>query len=510
MPAPSLSYRRFVANVAAGAGGRAAAILVAFALTTVLVRTLGTGLYGTWSFFFVLLGFHAQLDLGLSVALERSVARAAADGRAGQVPALLGSGLLLAAALSALLQIAVTAWPARWYAALGDPHTVRACLLVLPACLFCSNAAAVAGAGLSGLQRTTTLAWQRTVIGAVVAGVVAGMALAGVRRLDLLLATYAAGLAAAAVASAIAVARDLPAGEARARAWRPEAAAVGELLRIGGPLQATTLIAQLGDQALRLVLGSRFGPSARGVYDLARRAAIAPRTLVASLLVALVPFAAGRERRDGRRAFAETLWLSTKYAALLIIPATAAGLVVARPLMAIWLGAEGTIAAETARIFQVLLVALACQAIAGPMVALARADGRPGPEAIVTAIAQPVAVAFAATRPTLDGVITAFAVVITVSLWVLWADLRRRLDVTGPDGRWLGPLAGVTAGIGMVAWVADMSAIADAAPWTTLLAAPALIAATGASLALALGAIPPAERQVLSGLVARLGPRFRS
>ena len=510
MPAPSLSYRRFVANVAAGAGGRAAAILVAFALTTALVRTLGTGLYGTWSFFFVLLGFHAQLDLGLSVALERAVARAAADGRRGRVPALLGSGLLLAAALSALLQIAVLAWPARWRAALGDPETVRACLLVLPACLFCSNAAAVAGAGLSGLQRTTTLALLRTVAGAITAGAVAGLAVAGVRRLDVLLATYAAGLAAAAVASAIAVARDLPAGDASVRAWRPEGAALAELLRIGGPLQATTLAAQLGDQALRLVLGSRFGPAAMGIYDLAIRAAVAPHTLVASLLVALVPFAAGRERRDGRGAFTEPLWLSTKYAALLIVPTTAAGLVVARPLMEIWLGTEGTIAADTARIFEVLLVALACQAIAGPMVALARADGRPGPEAVVTAIAQPAAVLLAMTRPTLDGVIAAFAVVITAGVWVLWVYLRRRLHVTGPEGRWLAPLAGVAAGIGVVASVLHMSAIAATAPWTSLLVAPALVAGTGAALAFALGAVPAAERQVLSGLVARLVPRWRS
>jgi O-antigen/teichoic acid export membrane protein len=508
VPAPSLSYRRFVANVAAGAGGRAAAILVAFALTTVLVRTLGTGVYGTWSFFFVLLGFHAQLDLGLSVALERAVARAAADERWTHVPTLLGSGLLLAAALSALLQIAVLAWPVRWQAALGDPQMVRACLLVLPACLFCSNAAAVAGAGLSGLQRTTTLALQRTVIGALAAVTVAALAMAGIRRLDVLLATYAAGLAAAALASAIAVARELPAA-ASARAWRPEGAAIGELLRIGGPLQATTLVAQLGDQALRLVLGSRFGPAAMGIYDLASRAAIAPRTLVASLLVALVPFAAGRERRDGRGAFGETLWLSTKYAALLIVPATAAGLVVARPLMAVWLGPEATLAADTARIFEVLLVALACQAIAGPMVALARADGRPGPEAVVTAIAQTVAVAVAATRPTLAGVVTAFALVITASVWVLWWHLRRRLDVAGPNGRWLAPLAGVAAGTGVIAWAAHMSAIAETAPWTTLLAAPALIAATAAALAFALGAIPPAERQVLSGLLARLAPRAR-
>ena len=58
--APSLSYGRLVANVLAGAAGRAAAIATALALTTVLVRTLGLAAYGTWSFFFVLIGYQGQ------------------------------------------------------------------------------------------------------------------------------------------------------------------------------------------------------------------------------------------------------------------------------------------------------------------------------------------------------------------------------------------------------------------------------------------------------------------
>ena len=61
----------------------------------------------------------------------------------------------------------------------------------------------------------------------------------------------------------------------------------------------------------------------------------------------------------------------------------------------------------------------------------------------------------------------------------------------------------------MVAWAAHMSAIAATAPWTTLLVAPALIAGTAAALALALGAIPAAERQVLTGLLGRLTRRSR-
>ena len=43
-----------------------------------------------------------------------------------------------------------------------------------------------------------------------------------------------------------------------------------------------------------------------------------------------------------------------------------------------------------------------------------------------------------------------------------------------------------------------------------LVAAPALIAGAAAALAIVLGAIPAAERQVLRGFVTRVAPRSRS
>jgi hypothetical protein len=160
----------------------------------------------------------------------------------------------------------------------------------------------------------------------------------------------------------------------------------------------------------------------------------------------------------------------------------------------------------TARVLAVRLIALALQTIVGPMVAIARADGRPGPEALVTLIAQPLAVALAATRPTLDGAVTAFAIVITASLWGLWVYLRHRLGVSGPATRWLAPLAALTAGAAMVGWAAHAVAVADRTPWTALVAAPALIVGASAALALGLGMIPAAERRVLRGVLDRTAP----
>lgn len=497
MDAPSLSYRRLVANVAAGTGARAAAIVTALALATVLVRTLGLAAYGTWAFFFVLIGYHALFDLGLSVAVERAVARAGpAD--AARIGGLLRTGVAMSLALSALLQLVVSLpIPDAWLASIGEPAVVRACLRVLPACLACSNIAAVAGAGLSGLQRTTTLARQRAAIGAGSALAVMALSAAGVRRLDLLLVVYALGLLVTAVASWRAVGREV--GPIPAAPWRAGGDAARELAVVGGTLQATHLLALGGDQALRFVLGAAFGPAAIGVYDLASRAAIAPRSLMASLLVALVPFAAAREGAGGRAALSDSLQRSTRYVALTMAAGTITGLLVAGPFVALWLGGPVAAIESARRILEVLLVALAVQSLTGPMVALARAAGRPGPEAVATAIAQPLAVLAAWRAGTLVAAVAVYAAVTTTASLALWWWLKRVMGLEGLVARDLAGLALVTAGAAAAGGAARAAADALAAgPWIVLAAVPAATLLGAGAFALATGAISADERRVLA------------
>ena len=500
MDAPSLSYRRFAANVLAGAGGRIAAIATALALATALVRTLGLSTYGTWAFFFVLIGYNGQFDLGLSVAVERAVARAAAAGRADRLDVLLNTGVAMSLAFAALLQpLALVPMPDRWLAGIGDPATVRACLRALPFCLACSNVAAVAGAGLTGLQRTTTLAAQRSVMGAVTALGVIGLAVAGLRRLDVLLVVYALGLLVTAVLSWRAV--RVAGAPITARPWRSTGDAARELAIMGGTLQVTHLVAQAGDQGLRVVLGSAFGAAAIGIYDLASRAAIAPRSLMASLLVALVPFAAAREGRDGVAALSDSLQRSTRYAALAIAAGTIVGLFVAAPFMTLWLGTAGAASADATRILELLLVALAVQSLTSPMVALARAAGRAGPEAVSTSLAQPIGLAVAAHASTLVLAVASHAIVTTAASLVLWAWLKRALALDGLTRRDIAALATVSAAA--AAGAALLRAAADAMafdPWLVLAVVAAGTLPAAAILAVATGAISPQERHLLFGL----------
>ena len=497
MDAPSLSYRRLVANVLAGAGSRLAAIATALALATVLVRVLGLAAYGTWAFFFVLVGYNGQFDLGLSVAVERAVARAAGRGDRSRIDPLLNAGLAMSVALSIGLQLVVALPPLEaWLARLGDPAVVRGCLRVLPACLLCSNVAAVAGAGLAGLQRTTTLARQRVLMGAIAALAVVVLAIGGVRRLDLLLVTYAVGLLATAGLSWRAVRRDVP--DLRAAPWRLDRGAARELARVGGTLQATHLVAQAGDQGLRLILGSAFGPAAIGLYDLASRAAIAPRSLMAALLTALVPFAAAREGVGGTPALSDAFRRATRYATLLIAAGTFAGVFVGGPFMTLWLGAAGGGADDARRILERLLVALALQSITSPMVALARAAGRPGAEAIATALAQPVGLVLAAHAAGLVDAVTVYAAVTTGAAVVLWWWLKTRLDLEGLAAREVAALVIATAGAALAA--AATRAACDglmAGPMATLVLVPTATVVTLAALALLAGAISADERRLL-------------
>jgi O-antigen/teichoic acid export membrane protein len=493
----SLSYRRLVANVLAGAGGRVAAIATALALATVLVRVLGLPTYGTWAFFFVLIGYHGQFDLGLSVAVERAVARAAARDDAARVGALLNTGLAMAVALSALLQALVALpLPDAWLARVGDADAVRDCVRVLPLCLLCSNIAAVAAAGLTGLQRTTTLALQRTLMGGVTALAVIALALAGVHRLDALLVVYSLGLVATAALSWRAVRGDV--AGLRFAPWRITADTAGELARVGGTLQATHLVAQAGDQGLRVVLGSAYGAAAIGIYDLASRAAIAPRSLMASLLVALVPFAAAREDRGGRAALSDSLRRSTRYAALAIAAGTITGIAVAGPFMALWLGTATPAVGDARRILELLLIALALQSITSPMAALARAAGRPGAEAVATGIAQPLAIIAAARAPGLVAAVGAYAVVTTGAALILWWWLKARLALDGLPAREVLALTVVTAGAALVAAAARAAADAVASgPLLILAVVPVLTVSAVGGIALANGAVSPDERRLL-------------
>jgi O-antigen/teichoic acid export membrane protein len=329
---------------------------------------------------------------------------------------------------------------------------------------------------------------------------VIALAVAGVRRPDALLLAYTAGLLVTAALSWRQVRVDVP--SLRLAPWRVSAAAVRDLARVGGTLQATHLVAQLGDQGLRLILGSAHGSAAIGIYDLASRAAIVPRSLMASLLVALVPFAAARATSGGRAELSDSLRRSTRYATLTLAAGTAAGWFAAEPFMSVWLGGAGPAVDDARHLLQGLVLALGIQSVTSPMVALARAMGRPGGEALATTLAQPLALLGAAWTASLVPAVLAYAAVTTAAAGVLWWWLKHRLAVDGLPARETLALVAVAAGAAVAAAVARAAADALAiGPVPTLIAVGAVAVATVGGLALATGAISHDERRLLGDVV---------
>jgi O-antigen/teichoic acid export membrane protein len=474
------SYGTLVRNVAAIAAGRLVAIVLALVLSTLLVRVLGLAAYGTWSLFFLFIGYGALFDFGLSVAVEAAVARAVQRDDAASIDRLLNTALLLATAMSAILQGVVALTPVSWLARAGETTTVARCLAVLPFCLLCSNVAAVGGAALSGLQRADRLSALRIAFGSLATGAVVALAAGGVRDLATLLVAYAVCLGATGIAAWRAVASwD---STLRLRPWHADRTALRELTRIGGLIQVTTSVSQVGDYALRLLLGARFGVSAIGAYDLATRAAMVPRSLSASLLATLVPFAAGREAAHGRADLADVVARSMRFITLFLVAASVPLVVCADLLVAVWLGPipeAGIIAA----MLRVVTVSLLVQSVFGPIASAARGVQRPGAEAVATVLTQPVVVILAAVQPTVIAAIGILAAGLAVSAGLLCLWLIRGLRLRSLPGVRAGRLALLAAGV--TGTVLATRVVLDAA------GAPALLtmAAGGAASLLATAAL---------------------
>jgi O-antigen/teichoic acid export membrane protein len=495
------SYRRFVLNVFASAGGRVAAILLAIALATVLVRALGLAGYGTWSFFYAAIGYAALFDLGLSIAVERTVARFHHDDDRTGIERTINLGLSAALALSLLLQGLLALLPDHWLASLGDLDVVRTCMRLLPLCLFFSNVSAVTGGGLSGLQDIARLNALRVGAGALTTLGVLALALAGVRSVPLLLVCYSTGLLATGVAIWGRLRAHVPG--LRLRPFYVERELAMEFCRFGGGVQLSNLALQLGDQLLRALLGARFGAAAMGAYDLAARAGYVLRSLCNALLGVMVPFGTAQWLTGGRDALSRLHALGLKYSALFMVGGTMVALLEAQSVLDLWLrGVEGL--PELLRMLQVTLALNALQSLAGPIGSLGRAAAAVRPEAVTSVAGNAAALLAASSATTPVGAVLGFmsAIAVANGVQVVW--LRRLLGVDGPGVAAALRIAGTLVLTAVAAWSTDTLLRRLALPDLVTIAGTTLAAA----LALAAGAVwlrvlGPEEQQMWRALLAR-------
>lgn len=437
-------YARLASNTVATLAGRIASVILALVVSTVLFRQLGPRAYGVWSFCYVLVGYLSLFDLGLGATVERLVAQAhwRHDRQSTErVLNLATTGAVgFAAALHLVLLILLH---------LVVPADFSGVVWVLPACVFLSLMSTITGSAISGIQDMKRLNLLRTAMNLVSSGMVIGLALAGVRRVEVLLLAHALGLAGATILAW----RFLQTHVGRLRlalVWDP--ALAREFARFAGPVQAATFLPQVADQALRVVLGTRFGASMMGIYDLGSRAGIVLRSFANALLVAMVPFGTREHLAGGQVAIGRLYRVAVKYITLFLLPSTALVLYHSRTLVALWLG--GSAGSEAVLFgFRVFLVANALAGLSGPMSMIARSLGVPGAEAVILPVASVVGLVLAAFAQSANNALVVFAMTSVGGAFVLWGWLAFRIAL---------PVRVVpeVIGVGVVAAIAFLAGLA--------------------------------------------------
>ena len=371
-----LHGRALLSGAAWNALGRGLPLLLALALTPVLVAQLGLDRWGLFTLALAMVGVFGVFDLGVGQALTRTIAERLGTGRGEEAPALVG------AAIATLLGISLLAAALLWAFV---PTLVERILLVPPALQAEATAA----------MRVLVAAAPLVVVNAALWGVLAayqrfraanlvtipvsvfyylGPVLALLvwdSLIGAMLALVACRLANT-VSYAWMVRRALPAGAAMFRGLR--LSLVVPLLRLGGWMTFSGLATQALLYADRFLIGALVSLTAVAFYatplDLVMRAWILPVAVAQALLPAM---ASGYASLPGQTA--NLLRRGALLIMALVLPACLLLAAGAREILWLWLGAE--FAAGGARVLQILAVGVFFSCTAFAPAALLDAVGRP-------------------------------------------------------------------------------------------------------------------------------------
>lgn len=331
--------RRLVSGVLWNAAGRGVPLLLALALTPVLVHLMGTERWGLFTLALAMVGIFGVFDLGLGMALTRAVSERIGQGRGAEAPALVGATLISLLLLSAVMAgLAFALMPLLIGRVLLVPPALEAEALAAFRLLALGAPLVVLNAALWGVLA----AWQRFraanlvnmpvsvfyYLGPVIALLLWDSLVAVIAALVLV--RLVSGLAYAALAW-----RHVPGlGLARARF-----ALMRPLLRQGGWMSLSGALTQVLLYADRFLVGALIGLTAVAFYatplDLVMRMWILPVAVAQTLLPAIASsFRAAPERT------ALLLRRGALIVAALVLPACLVLVAGAEWLLWLWLGTE--------------------------------------------------------------------------------------------------------------------------------------------------------------------------
>jgi O-antigen/teichoic acid export membrane protein len=305
-------------------------------LYRIIVRVLGIEAMGIWSLVMATASFLRFADTGVGAGVGRFVALSRAEGEDGQALRIIDTALVFNAVLLAGLTFLIL-FPARALlpSIFDDPKSLAAARELLPlafGAFILGNLSGVSSASLVALHRLDLKSYivmgscllQLAVAGLLIDdyGLVAVAAGQIAQQATILVACY---LAARRVIG-VPVARFVP---------RPSRAALRELLPFGLKLQGVSLLTSMFDPISRFVMSAFGGLAAVGTLELAQRALMQLRQLIANPAQQLMPaFAHYKDRASRKNLYMKSMAALTVSAVLIL-----GGAALVAPLWGwLWLG----------------------------------------------------------------------------------------------------------------------------------------------------------------------------
>ena len=431
-PTGPASLRR---NALANMAGRLASAVIWVAVTPFVLARFGQERFAVWSLFFVLSGYVATLDLGMSSGLARFVALGVARGSRRAVRRAVLRSLAVSIAMGLLAALLAVLLRGLFLRAFHVPPAlapeVERSLLVFALLLIAFSVTQVLQGTLAGFQRldlqnlcfvagltlhtallVLVLARGGGLVGAV-AAILAGHLLAGL----LALRGFSRCL------------RTLPpGGDDATPTWR-------ELVGFGLSVQATNALAAGQLQAAKLLVGVLGRLVWVTQFELGFRVANTVWSLPVLVLGAVIPASAHASEAGGEDALREIYSWASRWVFALAGVALAGVWLTAGPLMTLWLGAGHPQATAVAR---GLAAAFAVATVFSPAGAVARGGGWPWLESRTYGVALVLNVATALVLVPRMGVTgAAWSMALSYAAAGAWlvASLHRRLAI--PTGAWL-------------------------------------------------------------------------
>jgi O-antigen/teichoic acid export membrane protein len=353
--------------------GTLASVAVGLVALPILLHALGADRLGVFTLALGLIGFSGLLDLGLGRSLTQSVSSALGRGRPRDAVAalvwkvmrlLVGFGIFWSLVLWFLVP-----WLVTGLFHLQDPLAsetifgLRAVALSIPFALVATGAMG----SLEGLQEFRRVSTGRAILSVAQFGLPTLVALG---RPDV--GWVIAALAASRVLSMGLWLQILKRALPPQPGLRSDPADFLHLLRFGGWLSVSNIVAPLMAYADRFYLASFFPPAALATYTVPYDAMSRVTTLPMTAMGAVFPALAEAQARSEDSA--PLLCAAMKALLALMLPPLLLAMVFAEPILSLWLGQR--FALSTLPVFRILILGVFANSVAHVPFALLQANGR--------------------------------------------------------------------------------------------------------------------------------------